>query len=134
MDKKQKIIVLASIGIVGVFLILCLAGAGIFVFSRRSNKAAPAQVNSTQSGRLGMRIPGNFDISQICDIQRERQPRFETEIPSNSAEPEGMGERRALITEICEDGEVSDEEQAQLEEQFQNMPQPIRGNRQFMNN
>lgn len=117
--KNNKILIIINI----VALIIIIGVIGYLVYDKYFSKP---------NGLRGMGAMNfnNMDIEEICANQQDKQTRSmpenmpedfnpeqmpEKEMPDD-VDMEKMQEQRQLIEEICEDGEVSEEEKNKFEE------------------
>lgn len=133
-EKKKKSKVLIIINVLALLIIVLIIYYFVFIKDKDSKNLRGDIGRSIdiedicenfQEGESGER-PDNFDPSQMGDRQRpNNMPERDN---SNSEEfRQNMEERQSLISDICADGQVSNEEKQQFEEMNENMPSP--GNR-----
>jgi hypothetical protein len=133
---KNKIVIdgkILPVAIAGSILLIGLVVVGVFVFFNKSNSnnsttAANSRSTASRNGRTppgegGFGGPGGgtMDYTQFCTMQKNRP---QQDSNGNQNTDSNFQQMQATIDKVCADGTVSSSEQTELEQLFQNMPQP----------
>jgi hypothetical protein len=131
-EKKKSNKILIAVNIIAVVIIIAIAS--YFIFFNNESQGGIASNNSGENvqGAGGSKKfnPSDMDPEDICESfqergQRERPENIDREMPEGfdpNNVPQDLSDRKNVISEICDDGKVSEEEKKELEEMQNSMP------------